>query len=94
MLLAGEAEVAAIDHTVWEHRLARDAELARLYVVGKTRDWPAPPFSLHRRIEPKARERIVDALSRAVIPGLTRIVPVSDADYDLIRQGMAGHLPR
>lgn len=89
MLLAGQAEVASIDHTIWEHRLTRDVELTRLHVVRRTRDWPAPPISLHRRIEATTRERIVDALSRAVTPGLTRIVPADDAVYDLIRQGMA-----
>jgi ABC-type phosphate/phosphonate transport system substrate-binding protein len=87
MLLAGDADVAAIDHTIWEHRLATDPAAHSLVVVDRTRNWPAPPFSASRRIDE------FDALRRALVQtvpaGLDRIVEATSTDYDPIRIAMA-----
>ncbi|MDH4119593.1 MAG: PhnD/SsuA/transferrin family substrate-binding protein [Acidimicrobiia bacterium] len=89
LLLAGEADVAAIDDTVWSHRLARDPLLERLFVVDRTRDWPAPPFTLDARVPPAMGDSLTSALVRAKPTGLIRIDGVSDSDYDPIRSAMA-----
>ncbi len=86
MLLAGEADVAAIDHTIWEHRLATDPLAHSLFVVGRTRDWPAPPFSVSRRLV--ETDAVRQALVRAVPAGLERIVEAASTDYDPIRAAM------
>lgn len=81
---AGEADVAAIDHTVWEHLLATTDETAGLAVIERTEDWPAPPFSLCRGLGAESRTRLRDALvsvGPGDIDGLVRIVPASRANY-------------
>ncbi len=86
MLLAGEAEVAAIDHTIWEHRLATDPAVHSLVVVDRTRDWPAPPFSMSRRLADT--DALRRALTAAAPAGLDRIVEATSTDYDPIRVAM------
>lgn len=87
-VLAGSADVAAIDDTVWEHRLGLDDRLRELVVVDRTQAWPTPPFSLSRSLDPVVGESISPALTDLRPAGLDRIVPASSADYDPIRQGM------
>lgn len=86
MLLAGEADVAAIDHTIWEHRLATDPAAHSLFVVDRTQDWPAPPFSASRRLDDV--DAVRHALVRTVPGGLERIVEAVSTDYDPIRAAM------
>lgn len=85
---ACDADLAAIDHTVWEH-LARTTSLtAGLTVVSRTRDWPAPPFTVHRRVDAKTRRRLIEALTRTTlddVEGLTRIVAATRSDYHEMR---------
>lgn len=89
LLLDGAADVAAIDDTIWEFRAAHDGRLDGLHVVDRTRQWPAPPFTLDRRV-PEPTARALRAALIAITPaGLDRIVPATGADYDPIREAMA-----
>ena len=88
-VLAGEADVAAIDDTIWEHRLLLDDRLRDLVVIDRTRAWPAPPFALSRALGSSVRDVLAHALVCATPSGLDAIVPATTADYDLVRRGMA-----
>ncbi len=88
-VLAGAADCAAIDSSVWDDRNGRDPRLKEIRVVGRTRDWPAPPFAVSRAIDAEMRRAIAASLTRSAPVGLEAIVPADDADYDLIRRGMA-----
>jgi ABC-type phosphate/phosphonate transport system substrate-binding protein len=88
MLLDGTADVASIDDTIWDHRTAEDPRLGGLFVIDRTRDWPAPPFSLHHRVRADLATTLRAALTGARPRGLSRIVPASGPDYDPIRKGM------
>jgi phosphonate transport system substrate-binding protein len=87
-LLAGEADCAAIDCSVWDARRARDPRLQELEVVATTRDQPAPPFSVSRALDADLRHAITAGLLRATPTGLDAIVPANDADYDPLRYAM------
>jgi phosphonate transport system substrate-binding protein len=87
-LLAGEADCAAIDCSVWDARTARDPRIHELQVVARTRDQPAPPFSVSRALDPDLRRAITDGLLRATPAGLDAIVPATDDDYDPLRYAM------
>ncbi len=50
-LLDGAADVAALDSSLWSHLLAHRPDLARIDVLDRTREWPAPPFSLAARLD-------------------------------------------
>lgn len=81
---AGEADLAAIDHTVWEHLVATTDQTVGLTVIERTADWPAPPFSLRRGLETETRIRLRDALvsvGPGDIEGLVAIVPASRNNY-------------
>lgn len=85
---AGQADLAAIDHTVWEHLTETTALTAGLAVIDRTRDWPAPPFTIHQRVDPVTRRRLVDALTGITagdVVGLTGIVAVTRPDYDVMQ---------
>lgn len=86
---AGTADVAAIDHTVWEHLSDRPGLVGGVGVIGRTRDWPAPPFAVHRRLAPQIRDALVTALvslTPDAVPGLAGAVPSSGGDYDVMRR--------
>jgi phosphonate transport system substrate-binding protein len=87
-LLAGEADCAAIDCSVWDAWSARDPRIQELQVVATTRDQPAPPFSVSRALDPDVRRAITAGLLRATPAGLDAIVPATDADYDPLRYAM------
>ncbi len=87
-VLAGVADCAVIDSSVWDHRVRRDPRLHALRVVVRTRDWPAPPFALSRRLNASLRAAITELLVGSLPDGLDRIVPAGSADYDSIRRGM------
>lgn len=85
-VIDNDADVAAIDHTIWEYLVAR-GEADDLVVVERTRDWPAPPFSLGRSLGPESRNKLRDALlsvGPGDVDGLARIVPASREDYDFM----------
>lgn len=88
-LLDGRADIAAIDDTIWRRWIARDPRATDLIVVERTRDWPAPPFSVARRLDERLRRTIAERLPELRPAGLTAIVPAADADYDPIRKAMA-----
>jgi ABC-type phosphate/phosphonate transport system substrate-binding protein len=88
-LLSGSADIAAIDHTVWTDRLARDTAVASLRVLGRTADWPAPPFSISGGLEPGLARAIREGLVDLRPPGLDAIVVASERDYQPLRTGMA-----
>ena len=88
-VLAGEADCAAIDCSVWDARSARDPRLRELQVVARTRDHPAPPFSVSRALDADVRRGDhgrPGAVARAA--GLEAIVPATDTDYDPLRRAM------
>ncbi len=89
-LLEGSADVAAIDHTIWDDRRSRDRRVDdELVVADRTRDWPAPPFSVSRALPPEVRDALAVALVGARPRGLAAIVPATSAEYDPIREGRA-----
>jgi ABC-type phosphate/phosphonate transport system substrate-binding protein len=87
-VLAGDVDCAAIDSSVWDDRIARDARLRTATVVARTRDWPAPPFAVSRALDDGVRRRLVTSLTHAAPAGLVAIVPARDRDYDPIRRAM------
>jgi phosphonate transport system substrate-binding protein len=88
-LLAGTADVAAIDDTVWDARRATDPRLAALRVIDRTPAWPAPPFSLSRTLPAEVRAALTGALVGSAPTGLTGVVAASAADYAAMRAGAA-----
>ena len=90
------ADVASIDSTVLEEELARDPHLAeRIRVVGSLGPFPAPPVAT-RPLSAQATRTLRDAFvgldstpkGRKALQAanVERFVPVSDGDYDLIRE--------
>lgn len=74
---ARHCDVAGIDVTVWDHVAATDpGAVADLRVIGRTSDWPAPPFL----VLPRAGE-LRDALVAARPAGLDRIVAADASRY-------------
>jgi ABC-type phosphate/phosphonate transport system substrate-binding protein len=44
---SGRADLASIDHSIWDWLLANEPErVSGLVVVDQTADWPAPPLSV------------------------------------------------
>lgn len=84
----GDADLAAIDHTVWQHLAETTSVTAGLTVIDRTRDWPAPPFAIHRRVAAETRRRLIDALTATTlgdVEGLTGIVAAARSDYREMR---------
>ena len=88
-LIDGTADIAAIDDTVWNARIARDPRAAALCVIDRTETWPAPPFSLTDVTDTGLGAAIRDALPGVAVPGLAAIERASDADYAVFRDGLA-----
>ena len=88
-LIAGEADIAAIDDTVWTARLGRDPRAAALTVIDRTDAWPAPPFTVVHGLDAGLEAAIRDALPTVTVPGLDAIEPASDRDYAVFRDGLA-----
>jgi ABC-type phosphate/phosphonate transport system substrate-binding protein len=83
-VVAGSADAAAIDHTVWEHLLQSDDEFSGIEVIDRTLDWPAPPFSIRSSIDPDIRARLINSLTSVGpgdIEGLERIDRASASTY-------------
>lgn len=84
-LAAGEADVASIDHTVWADLARRSAAGPHTRIIDRTRDWPSPPFAVHRRVPAEVRRTLLAALvaiSPGEVVGLAGIRPASRPDYD------------
>ena len=57
-------------------------------VIDRTRDWPAPPFAVHRRVAAETRRLLIDALTGATpgdVEGLTGISAAARSDYHVLR---------
>lgn len=83
-----EADCTALDSSIWG--LLPEKLRERLRVVAHTRDWPAPPVSISRRLDEGKRRNLVDTLmatgpDRAV----EGFVPIASSAYD----EMARHRP-
>ena len=77
----GDADLASIDHTVWEYL----DPLGSIRVVDRTRDWPAPPFALDRGLDPGVRERLGAALfATRDTAGLAALAPADRRDYEVM----------
>lgn len=88
-VVAGEADCAAIDSSVWDEGAVRDGWTRDLQVVTRTRDHPAPPFSVSRALGPDVRREITAGLVRSArAAGLEAIAPACDSDYDPLRRAM------
>lgn len=85
---AGEAEVASIDHTVWDDLVATRGVAGGVRVIGRTRDWPAPPFAVRRALGRPTRDRMIAGLRdvrRGDVVGLSGIATARSADYAVMR---------
>jgi len=92
-VIENDADVAAIDYTIWQH-LVTKGETDDLVVLERTRDWPAPPFSLGRSLDAEVRDKLLKALfsvEPADVDGLVRIVPATQTDYEFMATAAAGH---
>jgi phosphonate transport system substrate-binding protein len=87
-LLDGEADLAAIDETVWAARIARDPRAAMLRIVERTDRQPAPPFSIVHGLDVGLKAALCEALMSASVPGLEGISPATDADYAVFRDNL------
>lgn len=76
-IVDGVADVAAIDHTVWDHLIAGEDWVSGLRVLTLTTDWPAPPFSLRSGLVPD----LAPILGSLRPLGLERIEPATIATY-------------
>ncbi len=96
MVLAGEADAAAIDSIVLDLALRDDPALGgRVRVVASLGPQPAPPLVAARHLSPGLRAQIRAALGAAhedevgraalALAGITRLAPLADADYDPVR---------
>ena len=87
-LLHDDADIAAIDETIWAARLARDLEAGSLRVIERTEPQPAPPFSIVQGLDAGLAAAVREALMTAFVPGLEGIAPASDADYAVFRDNL------
>ena len=82
------ADVAAVDHTVWDHLRRTEPPLTDgLVVVERTRSWPAPPFLLAGTLDPGTRARLLDALvavGPGDVDGLERVEPCGADAYRVL----------
>jgi ABC-type phosphate/phosphonate transport system substrate-binding protein len=62
-VLAGHADIASIDHTIWETQRRVDPRLSVLRVIDTTHDWPTPPVSIRSSLLPEVQTQISDVLA-------------------------------
>ncbi|BCX05106.1 MAG: hypothetical protein KatS3mg053_3044 [Candidatus Roseilinea sp.] len=97
MILSGQADAAAIDSTVLELMFAREPALSeRLRVIEVLGPSSQPPWVIGRRVPATLRRTLretlihmhEDAEGRVILArhGVARFAPVTDADYDDVRQ--------
>jgi ABC-type phosphate/phosphonate transport system substrate-binding protein len=82
------SDVASVDVTIWDHALAKTPEAtAKLRVIDRTIDWPAPPFSLSTTLETGTRAGLreaLHALGPADITSLDGVAPVGPDSYQVM----------
>jgi ABC-type phosphate/phosphonate transport system substrate-binding protein len=97
MIAEGIATVAAIDSTVYDIEVANDPTLAdRFRLIDALGPMPIPPYVIGRWVPAATRQTLREALvgmdrsatGRAILQryGYRRFHPVTDGDYDLIRE--------
>lgn len=78
----GRPAIAAVDHTVWDHLVSSgDPSAARVVVIDRTADWPAPPFSLRSDLEPGLLDALVTVLLGVTADGVVAVTPATADDY-------------
>lgn len=84
---SGRADIAAIDNTLWRHlALNEPVVVAGLRIIDRTRDWPSPPFIIHRDVGSTLQQTLVDGLL-AVEPGdIVGIDRIEATTIDTYRQ--------
>ena len=88
-VLDGRADVASIDHTIWNTQRRVDPRMSALRVIDTTRDWPAPPVSIRSSLSPDIRTKIVDMLAT-----MGDVVPVSGGRYSFMLDELDDHPTR
>jgi phosphonate transport system substrate-binding protein len=97
MVIAGQADVAAIDSTILDFELARRPELKhQIRLLGSLGPSPVPPWVVSNRLPAAQRQEIRNFLLGMVNiaegkfaleeVGLKGFVQVEDAGYDAIRR--------
>ena len=77
-----EADVAAIDNTVWRHVCATNPGIvAELSVIDRTGDWPSPPFSVVAQLAPATVEAVLESLRSYVGHGVIDVRPATADQY-------------
>lgn len=77
---AGDAECAAVDHTMWRYLV--EGRVDGLRGIGVTRDWPSPPLALSSAITGPRRDSLVDVLlGMTGLPGVDRLVAARNETY-------------
>ena len=61
-VLDGDADIASIDHSVWNARRNSDPSLDVLRVLEFSRDWPAPPISIRTTLPGATQQQLTDAI--------------------------------
>lgn len=90
LLVDGKADLAAIDHTIFDDWAATRPDHP-LRVLGRTQDWPSPPLLLSRRFTGHRRENAVQTLLTAAAGGaledvgLRSLVLATGAVYEVMR---------
>ncbi|MGI9610397.1 MAG: phosphate/phosphite/phosphonate ABC transporter substrate-binding protein [Acidimicrobiia bacterium] len=72
------ADVAAIDHSVWDWAAAR-GHIEGLVVIDRSSPWPAPPLIC---VNTEVAERVIDT-DLTGIPGIDRWVAADQDDYEV-----------
>jgi ABC-type phosphate/phosphonate transport system substrate-binding protein len=72
------ADVAAIDHTVWDWAAAR-GQTEGLVVIDRSSPWPAPPLIT---INPEVADRVIET-DLTGVPGIERWVRADPDEYEV-----------
>lgn len=75
-VLDGSADLASIDHTVWDDFRSTNSRADQLRVIGSTPDWPAPPLSIRASLSSEVRHELTQALL-----AMPDIVTADPSDY-------------
>lgn len=75
-VLEDRADVASIDHSVWNARCEADPTLQDVRILARTRDWPAPPISIRSTLPEQIQQELVQTLV-----ALDSVRPAHLSDY-------------